>query len=78
MSWRIVVDLDLCQSHGTCAAEAPGLFDVPRKSQVVILDDRPPDSLRDQAEAAVKYCPTHAVRILDTNDTNDTNESETN
>lgn len=77
MSWRIVVDLDLCQSHGTCAAEAPGLFDVPRKSQVVILDDRPPDSLRDQAEAAVRYCPTHAVRILDTNDPNDP-ESETN
>lgn len=67
MTWRIVVDLDLCQSHGTCEAEAPDLFDVPKKSQVVILDDRPPDSLRAQAEAAVKYCPTHALTIIEEN-----------
>ena len=65
MRWRIVVDPDLCQSHGVCEGEAPELFEVPKHAQVVVLDATPPDSLRAQAEAAVKYCPTHALTIID-------------
>jgi sterol 14-demethylase len=64
-AWRIVVDPDLCQSHGVCEGEAPDLFEVPRHSKVVVLDATPPDGLRAQAEAAVKYCPTHALSIVE-------------
>ncbi|WP_280501893.1 ferredoxin, partial [Nocardia farcinica] len=28
---RIVVDLDLCQGHAACQAEAPGVFHVPKR-----------------------------------------------
>jgi len=65
MSWRIVVDRDLCQSHGVCETEAPDLFEVPKRAQVVVLDESPPDAQRAQAEAAVRYCPTHALSIFD-------------
>ena len=65
MTWRIVVDSDLCQSHGVCEAEAPELFEVRRSSPVVIVDPTPADARRPQADAAVKYCPTHALSIVE-------------
>ncbi|WP_436796419.1 ferredoxin [Actinospongicola halichondriae] len=61
--WRIVVDRDLCQGHATCQGEAPGLFEVSKKGDLTILDERPPEDARAAAEAAVKYCPTHALSI---------------
>lgn len=59
---RIVVDRDLCQGHGVCESEAEGVFTV-SKNAVVVLDETPPETRRAQVEAAVKFCPTHALRI---------------
>ena len=59
---RIVVDRDLCQGHGVCESEAGSVFTV-SKNAVVVLDETPPETLRSQVEAAVKFCPTHALRI---------------
>lgn len=62
--YRIVVDRDLCQGHGVCEAEAPNVFELPGKATTVtVLDDTPPDSERAAVEAAVRYCPTHALTI---------------
>jgi sterol 14-demethylase len=61
--WQIVVDRDLCQSHGVCEAEAPDLFEVPKRAQVVVLNASPPDAQRGAAELAVRFCPTHALSI---------------
>ncbi len=60
-----MVDPVLCQSHGVCEMEAPGVFEVPRKEQVRILADRPGDDRRAAVEAAVRFCPTHALSIVD-------------
>ena len=60
---RIVVDRDLCQGHGVCESEAGEVFAVPKKGTVEVLDPSPPAGLRAKVEAAVKYCPTHALRI---------------
>lgn len=65
MGFRIVVDADLCQGHGVCESEAPELFEVNRDRKVVVLDDAPPADRRRAAELAVKYCPTHALKIID-------------
>ena len=65
MGWRIVVDADLCQGHGVCESEAPGVFEVPGKGQVVVRDATPPDAERAAVELAVRYCPTHALRIVE-------------
>ena len=65
MGFRIVVDRDLCQGHGTCEGEAPELFEVGRDRQVVVLFEHPGDEHRKAAELAVRYCPTHALSIVD-------------
>jgi sterol 14-demethylase len=65
MTYRIVVDRDLCQGHGVCESEAPEVFEVSKARSVVVLDDTPGDRQRKAVEAAVKYCPTHALKIVE-------------
>ncbi len=60
---KVIVDRDLCQGHGVCESEAPAVFTVSKKNVVEVLDESPPEELRPQVEAAVKFCPTHALRI---------------
>lgn len=62
---RIELDLDLCQGHAMCELEAPDVFEVPHKGRARLLDPAPPEELRPQAEAAVRYCPTRALKIID-------------
>jgi sterol 14-demethylase len=65
MGWRVVVDRDLCQGHGVCESEAPGVFEVSRAGDMAVLADSPDDDRRKDVELAVKYCPTHALRIVE-------------
>jgi sterol 14-demethylase len=61
----VVVDDDLCQGHAVCQSEAPGVFEVSKMGDLTILDERPPDDARAATEAAVRFCPTHALSIVD-------------
>ena len=65
MGFRIVVDRDLCQGHGVCESEAPDLLEVGPDKQVVLLVEAPGDDQRKAAQLAVKYCPTHALSIVE-------------
>ena len=65
MGLRIVVDSDLCQGHGVCESEAPELFEVDRDRKVRVLDPTPEEGRRKELELAVKYCPTHALSIVE-------------
>jgi ferredoxin len=65
MGLRIVVDMDLCQGHGVCESEAPDLFEVDRDRKVAVLDESPGEDQRKSLELAVKYCPTHALSIVE-------------
>jgi ferredoxin len=62
---RIEVDLDLCQGHAMCELEAPDVFSVPRKGKVTVTESAPSLERRPAVEAAVRYCPTQALRLLD-------------
>ncbi len=62
---RIEADLDLCQGHAMCELEAPGVFSVPGKGKVTVAEPAPPESQRAAVEAAVRFCPTQALRLLD-------------
>jgi len=63
---RIKVDFDLCQGHGVCQSEAPEVFRVDEKAgAVVVLDERPPESLRSKVAHAATYCPTRAITVED-------------
>jgi ferredoxin len=60
---RIEVDRDLCQGHGVCESEAPDLFSVSKDGQLTVVDANPPETSRAEAMAAVRFCPTGALRI---------------
>ncbi|HLG01650.1 MAG TPA: ferredoxin [Acidimicrobiia bacterium] len=62
---RIEVDRDLCQGHGVCESEAPEVFSVSKAGELTVLDDAPPADLRPKVELAVKFCPTHALKIVE-------------
>jgi ferredoxin len=62
---RITVDTDLCQGHGVCESEAPGVFELGKDRLVTIVQATPPEDRRSEVEAAVRYCPTHALTIIE-------------
>jgi ferredoxin len=64
-SFRIEVDLDLCQGHAMCELEAPDIFRVPKRGTVEILNATPPEEDRQQVEQAVWACPTQALTIIE-------------
>ncbi|SNR76222.1 ferredoxin [Actinomadura mexicana] len=63
---RIEADLDLCQGHAMCELEAPDVFEVPSKGRVRVLDAEPPEDMRAEVASAVRYCPTQALKLLET------------
>ncbi len=70
MAIRIEVDRVLCQGHGVCESEAPAVFEVGRvegssSHQVIVIDESPAEDLRGGIDLAVKYCPTHALKIVE-------------
>ena len=68
MSVRIEVDLDLCQGHGVCEAEAPEVFEVGKDYKVNVLNESPSEDQLEAVRLAVKYCPTHALKLVETDD----------
>ena len=61
---RVIADLDLCQGHQMCQGEAPAVFGFDVDADlVVVLRERPDESLRAQVAAAVRYCPAMALAI---------------
>ena len=62
---RVVVDFDLCESNALCMAAAPEVFEVREDDFLYVLDENPPEELRDKVMAAVRSCPKNAISIVD-------------
>lgn len=63
---RVTADLDLCQGHQMCQFEAETVFGYDAAAdKVVVLDENPDESLREQVQRAVKYCPAMALSLED-------------
>lgn len=61
---RVTADTEICQGHQLCQGEAPSVFGFDEDADVVVLlDDRPDESLRHHLTQAVKYCPAFALAI---------------
>ena len=61
---RAVADLDLCQGHQLCQAEAPDVFGFDEdEDHVTVLEEHPDESRRRAVQTAVKYCPAFALSI---------------
>jgi ferredoxin len=64
-SYRVEVELDLCQGHAMCALEAPDFFRVPKRGTVEILDAEPPEDARAEIQRAIESCPTRALYVVE-------------
>jgi ferredoxin len=62
---RVVVDFDLCESNALCMAEAPEIFEVRDDDFLYVLQDTPPEDLREKAVKAMQVCPKQAITIED-------------
>ena len=60
---KVIVDLEVCQSHGACKDAAPAVFEVRDDGFLYILDESPPESQRKQIETAMRDCPTGAIKL---------------
>jgi ferredoxin len=62
---RVVVDYDLCESNALCMGVAPEVFEVRDDDNLYLLNENPPEELRDKVEQAVRLCPKAAISIED-------------
>ena len=63
MSFKVVVDLDVCQDHGQCVFAAPEVFQLDDAGRLVVLAEEPDDALRARCEDAADVCPVQAITI---------------
>jgi ferredoxin len=62
---RVVVNFDLCESNALCMGVAPEVFEVRDDDLLYVLDENPPEELREKVLAAVRVCPKNAISIED-------------
>jgi ferredoxin len=60
---KIIVNFDICQSHGLCTQAAPEVFEIRDDGFLYILNEAPGEDLREKVERAVRECPTEAIQI---------------
>jgi ferredoxin len=65
MSWKVVVDFDLCESNAICMGLVPEVFEVRDDDFLYVLQENPSDDLRAKVEQAVRQCPKQAISIAD-------------
>ncbi len=60
---KIVVNFDACMSNAQCMLAAPEVFEVREDGLLYLLQEEPPESLREKVEDAARLCPTQAITI---------------
>jgi ferredoxin len=61
---QVTVDVERCCSAGRCAVLAPAVFDQSDDDGVVVLlDPKPPASLKEGVRSAARRCPAQAISI---------------
>lgn len=62
---RVVVDFEQCESNALCMGILPQVFEVRDDDFLYVLDENPPEELRDKLMEAVRSCPKNAISIED-------------
>ena len=62
---KVVVDMSLCDAHGTCVDLCPEVFELDDEDELHILDEAPEEVLREKVLAAARSCPKAAITIVD-------------
>jgi len=62
---HVTVNYDVCASTGTCMQVCPEVFEVRSDGYLYVLDENPPEELRDKVKEAEDLCPTGAITVED-------------
>ncbi len=62
---KVVVDFDLCESNAVCMGIVPEVFEVRDDDFLYVLQENPPEELRDKVTEAVRMCPKQAIAVED-------------
>jgi ferredoxin len=62
---RVVVDFDQCESNALCMGILPEVFEVRDDDFLYVLNENPPEALREKLMEAVRACPKNAISIED-------------
>lgn len=60
---RVVVDYDLCESNALCMGILPQVFEVRDDDLLYVLEEHPPEELREKVMEAVRTCPKNAISL---------------
>ena len=60
---RVIVDYDVCASTGSCMQVCPEVFEVRSDGFLYVLQEEPPEELRDRVQQAEELCPTGAITV---------------
>ena len=61
---KVSVDLDTCDGNGVCMSICHEVFDV-QEDGLHVLQEEPPEELRQQLIGAEVSCPTQAIMVKD-------------
>ncbi|MFE9470336.1 ferredoxin [Streptomyces griseofuscus] len=62
-SLHVSAQRETCVTSSLCVYRLPQVFDQDEEGRVVVLDDSPPDSLRDELRRAWRGCPTRSIQV---------------
>jgi ferredoxin len=60
---KVLFDRSKCKLHAQCRGAAPELFSFADDGTLVVLDESPPEELREALQDAVDACPEQALSI---------------
>jgi ferredoxin len=60
---KIQVNFDKCALNARCMKACPQVFEVREDGFLYILQEEPPESLRQSVEQAMSDCPTGAISL---------------
>ncbi len=60
---KVNVDFDVCASTGACMQVCPEVFEVRSDGYLYVLQESPPEELRDKVRTAADMCPTAAITV---------------
>lgn len=62
---KVIVDYDLCESNAVCMGIAPEVFEVRDDDLLYVLQEEPPEGLREKVVEAARRCPKQAITVED-------------
>jgi ferredoxin len=60
---KVIVDHDLCEANAHCMKAAPEVFKLDDEDKLLLLQERPSESLWASVEKAVRLCPKGALKL---------------